>query len=81
MPDSIHGIDIHSNNDEALMEAIRNNHLDVVKYLLDPLETGEPDPIHGIDIHTENEMILTLAYIYASMNNNIEIINYLKNNM
>ena len=55
---------IHENEDEALMEAVEGNHLDVVKYLIE----------HGADINARENDALYLA----SGNGHLQMLSYIK---
>ena len=56
-------VNIHAQNDSALIEASENGHLEVVKYLVE----------HGADIHTREDYALSLA----TLNGHFKVVKYL----
>ena len=58
-----HGVNLHANNDELLVNAAFYNNLDIIKYLTE----------QGADIHTENESLLRTA----AQRGHLDIVKYL----
>jgi hypothetical protein len=66
------GVDIHTQNDVALVSAIRHNHLSLVKYLLEP-RLGPNGKIRQANVHALNDEALRVA----TESVNIDMVNLL----